>query len=228
MQLMTLQDVRSLLAETDHALVVEDFELIADLDKLAEIVVSGPRDNSESIYAFPVLAGGDAFFAPSIGKQIFWEEHIAGAIGEDWLTCAYLWLLSRPDIPTERGPEIFKAVKTWGRRCKLTAADVDKVTAAYANDEKGSGSRAAYGEIISLLVREYGQDVNHWLNAPEHEISMLLGDWTRRQEAKAAEYRRSKVGSKNPLPPLPSPKMTALKNYRELKNRIRDSWLQKR
>jgi len=224
MQLMTIQDVRALLAETGHALAVEDFEAITELDNAASVVVSGPADKSESIYAFPLLCGGDAFHAPTIGKQIYWQEHVAGNVDEDWLTCAYLWLLSRPCVPDERGGDVIKAVMAWGRRCKLAADDVTRIIAAYEADGEDGAQKARYGEIISLLVREYGKDVNHWLNAPEHEITMLLSDWTRRQESKAAEYRRSSVGRKNPLPPLPSPKFAALKRYRELKTALRESW----
>ena len=224
MQPMTTQDVRALLTETGHALAVEDFDAIQELDRAADAIVAGPPDKSESIYAFPILAGGEAFYAPTIGKQIYWQEHVAGAVADDWLTCAYLWLLSRPEVPQERGGDVLKAVKAWGRKCRLTDADVTRIVAAYEHGESQNG-KAQYGEIISLLVREYGQDVTHWLNAPEHEITMLLADWTRRQEARAAEYRRSSVGRKNPLPPLPSPKFAAMKRYREIKNALRESWL---
>jgi hypothetical protein len=228
MELMTQQDVQKLLTETSHVLTIQDIALVVELDKAASVVVSGPVDKSDSIYAFPLLCGGEAFRAPSVGKQIFWEEQIANELPEKWLTCAFLWLLTQPEVPEQRGGEIVKAVKKWGRKCKLSTDDIEKVIATYATDDKGSGEKANYGEIISLLVREYGQDCAHWLNAPEAEINMLLGDWTRRQEAKAASYRASKAGSKNPLPPMPSPKIKALKTYRELKDKLRASWLPKK
>lgn len=223
MELMTTQDVKALLEETGHALTVEDFDLIIELDRAASVVVSGPKDKSESIYAFPILAGGQAFHAPTIGKQIYWQEHVADNVDEDWLTCAFLWLLASTDVPTERGADVLAAVKRWGRKCKLTEREVSQIITAY-NHEEQSGDSASYGEIIALLVREYGKDCNHWLNAPEHEISMLLSDWTKRQEEKASAYRRSKVGSKNPLPPLPSPKIKAMQRYREIKNHLRELW----
>jgi hypothetical protein len=224
MQQMTIQDIQSLLTETGHALAVEDFDAIFDLDRAAAVVVSGPKDSSDSIYAFPLLYGGEVFFPPSIGKQIYWQEHIAAELTEDWLTCAYLWLLSRPCVPTERGADVAKSVKAWARKCRLTEDEIQRIIQAYNTDENESGTRAKYGEIISLLVREYGKDVEHWLNAPEHEVSMLLADWTRRQEEKAAAYRGTKAGSKNPLPPVPSPKIKALKHYRELKTKMKESW----
>ena len=223
MQLMTKQDVKTLLAETSHVLTVEDFDPIAELDRAAEVVVFGPKDKSESVYAFPLLYGGNAFYAPTIGKQMYWQEHVSSVVDDEWLTCAYLWLLSQSEVPQERGKDVLKAIKKWARKCKLTDDDVKRIIATYEQDEAEAGS-ASYGEIISLLVREYGQDCNHWLNAPEHEIAMLLADWTRRQEDKAAAYRRSKAGTKNPLPPLPSPKFKASKHYRELKQKLRDSW----
>ena len=228
MQQMTTLDVQTLLTETGHLLQVSDVASVVALDKAADVVVAGPVDKADSIYAFPLLCGGEAFRAPSIGKQIFWEEQIANVLPEEWLTCAFLWLLTLPEVPGERGSEIGKAVKKWARRCKLTTDDITKVVATYANDDAQGGENAKYGEIISLLVREYGKDCRHWLNAPESEINMLLADWTRRQEAKAAAYRTSKVGSKNPLPPVPSPKIKALKKYRELKEKLRASWVEKK
>lgn len=223
MQLMTIQDIRNLLSETGHALAVEDFELVFELDKAADVVVNGMKDKSESVFAYPLVCGGEAFYAPTIGKQMYWQEHIADQIDELWMTCAFLWLISRPEVPSERGGDILKAIKRWARKCKLTGDDIERIIKAYNNDN-GENGDASYGEIIALLVREYGKDCNHWLNAPEHEITMLLSDWTRRQEAKAAEYRRSKVGSKNPLPPLPSPKIKAMRHYREQLNKLRATW----
>ena len=228
MQQMTEIDLRKMLAETEHVLTLTDIALVAELDRAADVVVSGPVDKSDSIYAFPLLCGGEAFRAPSLGKQIFWEEQVADELPEKWLTCAFLWLLTCPEVPEQRGGEIVKAVKKWGRKCKLSTDDIAKVIGTYSNEENQGGEKAKYGEIVSLLVREYGQDCEHWLNAPEAEINMLLADWTRRQEAKAASYRASKAGSKNPLPPMPSPKIKALKTYRELKEKLRASWLTKK
>ena len=204
-------------------LTVQDIESVVKLDEAADIVVSGVADKSESIYAYPILCGGEAFVAPTIGKQMYWQEQVSKHVPEDMLTCAYLWLLTFAEVPDERGKDILKSVKRWARKCKLNDTDAEAIINAYNKDE-GQGGQANYGEIIALLVREYGQDCNHWLNAPEAEITMLIADWTRTQEAKAAAYRASKVGSKNPLPPMPSPKIKALKTYRELKNRLRESW----
>jgi len=224
MQLITIQDIKNLLAETGHALTVEDFEPVIELDNAAEIVVSGAKDSDDSVFSFPILCGGQAFYSPTIGKQLYWQENIQNVLSENWYTCAYLWLLSCKDVPSERGSDILKAVKKWARKSKLTDQDVDYIISLYSNEETKE-NRAKYGEIIALLVREYGNDCDHWLNAPDHEITMLLADWTRRQEQKAAAYRQSRAGSKNPLPPLPSPKIKAQKRYRELKNQLRDKWL---
>jgi len=224
MQQMTEIDLQTMLTETGHTLTVPDLALIVELDKAASVVVSGPVDKSDSIYAFPLLCSGEVFAAPSIGKQIYWEEQVSSIVPEKWLTCAFLWLLTCAEVPSQRGGDIIKAVKKWGRRSKLTTDDITKILATYATDDAEGGNGANYGEIISLLVREYGRDCTHWLNAPESEINMLLGDWTRTQESKAAAYRSSKAGSKNPLPPMPSPKIKALKTYRELKDKLRASW----
>ena len=224
---MTMQTVKSLLTETSHALEPEDIAAIIELDKAADVVVRVPDSKAESIYAYPLVYGGEVFYAPSIGKQLFWEEQVTRAVPEKWLPCAFLWLLTCQNVPDERGSEIANTVKKWGRKCKLTDAEVKRVQKAYSADEEqdvGCDNVEQYGEIVALLVREYGKDCAHWLNAPESEINMLLADWTRRQEAKAASYRRSKAGTKNPLPPLPSPKFKASKIYRQLTDKLRASW----
>jgi hypothetical protein len=218
--------VTELLSKTGHALTVEDFDSVTALDKAADAVVSGPADKADSIYAFPLIYGGEVFCAPSIGKQIFWEEQVAKSVPEKWLTCALLWLLTCEEVPDDRGPAIIKAAKRWGRKCDLTDDEIKRVFAVYnADNEEGDGSNNGnFGEIISLLVREFGKDCKHWMNAPEAEVNMLLADWTRRQEQKAAAYRKSSAGSKNPLPPLPSPKIKALKAFRELADALEASW----
>jgi len=113
MQQMTIQDVQALLTETGHVLTVQDIASVVELNKAADVVVNGPADKSDSIYAFPILCGGEAFVAPTIGKQIYWEEQVAKNVPEDLLTCAYLWLLTFADVPEERGKDILKAVKRW-------------------------------------------------------------------------------------------------------------------
>jgi len=202
---------------------VPDIALVVELNKAADVVVNGPADKADSIYAFPILCGGEVFVAPTIGKQIYWQEQVSKNVPEDLLTCGYLWLLTFADVPDERGKDILKAVKRWARKCKLDDDDAESIVKVY-NKDKDECGEANYGEIISLLVREYGQDCNHWLNAPESEITMLIADWTRTQEARAAAYRTSKAGNKNPVPPVPSPKIKALKTYRELKDQLRDLW----
>jgi len=227
MQLMTRQKLKELIAEFNRVLTLDDIELITQLDKAADLVVKGVQVAESSLFAYPLLVAGEAFKAPTIGKEIYWKEQVVKAIDDELLSAAYFWVLTLDDVPELRGKDIAKTVKRWAKKCKLTASDVDYIQAYYAPDEEQAQKNAdahGYGEIIALLVREYGKDCNHWLNAPESEIKMLLADWTARQEAKAAAYRKSSGGSRNQVAPAPSPKIQALHRFNLIVAEIKASW----
>ncbi|MCP4493403.1 MAG: hypothetical protein GY820_39765 [Gammaproteobacteria bacterium] len=214
--------------ETRHRLNLNDVEKIQALDALADVVVNGSGKADESIYAYPIFADGQAFHSPTIGKDIYWRECIVDAIPEDWSTVAFLWLISSEHIPAERGPKILKAVKRWGRKSKLTTQDVSFIMDHYRQDREAGGKKSSYGDVIALLVRVYGGTCDHYLEAPEHEIRMLLSDWTRKQEAEAAAMRRSR-GKGTPLT-APSPTLLYRAQYKFdlMKAEIRESWARKK
>ena len=227
MQQMTRQKIAELIAKFNRVLTLDDVELITELDKAAELVVNGVQVAESSLFAYPLLVAGEAFCAPTIGKEIYWKEQIVNAVDEDMLTAAYFWVLTLDDVPDLRGKDIAKAVRKWAKKCKLTSADVDYVQAYYMPDEaqaKKNAESSSYGEIIALLVREYGQDCEHWLNAPESEIKMLLADWTARQEAKAAQIRKAVKGTRNQVAPAPSPKITAITRFNRVVADIEAKW----
>ena len=215
----------SLMESTGHSLTIDDFDLIAKLDAVADEVVHGIQVGDSSIYSFPVIVGGYAFFAPTIGKEIFWRECVKDAVCDELKMAAYLWLLQLGEIPKERGEKIEKAVKKWARQCSLNSKDVANVLDKYSVGEAAGPKGANYGDVIALLVREYGHDCEHWLNAPEHEIKMMLGDWNNTQEAKASAMRSSKSKGGAPIPPAPSPKIKAVSRFNVIKREIEESWL---
>ena len=227
MQLMTRQKIALLIAEFNRVLTLDDIELITQLDKVADRVVKGVQVSASSLFAYPLLVAGEAFRAPTIGKEIYWKEQIVKAVDDDYLSAAYFWILTFEDVPELRGKEIQKAVKKWARKCNLTSENIEYVQRYYAPDEaqaKQNDEAHEYGEIIALLVREYGKDCDHWLNAPESEIKMLLADWTARQEEKAAAYRKSRGGSRNQVAPAPSPKIQALHKFNLIVAEIKAEW----
>lgn len=224
---MTKQKLSTILAETGHALTLDDVDIIQELDRAADVVVKGAQVPDVSLFAYPLYVAGEAFYAPTIGKEIFWREQVVDVIGDDMLAAAFLWILTLEDVPDCRGRDITKAVKKWAKHCKITAADSDYIQKRYVSEEESettNKNRANYGEVLALLVREYGQDCMHWLNAPESEVKLLLADWTARQESKAAAYRKSSAGSKNQVAPAPSPKIVALTAFNKIVIRIAEDW----
>jgi len=216
-----------LIAKTKHQIELDDLEDIIKLDRAADLVVNGVQVSEDSLFAYPLIVAGETFRAPTIGKEIYWKEQVIKAVDDELLSAAYFWILTFEDVPELRGKDIRKAVKKWARKCKLTTEDVEYIQRYYAPDEaqaEQAEHNRGYGQIVALLVREYGKDCTHWMNAPESEIKMLLADWTARQEAQAAAVRKSKGGSRNQVAPAPSPKIQAQLKFGKLWRALEAKW----
>ena len=224
---MTRQKIAELIAKSNRVLTLDDFDLIAELDKAADVVVNGVQADDSSLFAYPLLVAGETFKAPTIGKEIYWREQVVKFVDDDLLSAAQFWILTFSDVPELRGNQIQKAVSKWARKCKMTTADVDKVQNYYMPDEAQTAKNKednSYGDLIGLLVREYGENCNHWLNAPRAEIEILLADFIKRQEVAAAVERRSRKGAVNQVAPSASPKFVAMNKFNLIVLKIESEW----
>jgi hypothetical protein len=219
MQQMTKNEVKRLIEKCARKLTLDDVDLIMKLDAAAEKVVN-PVPSKLRLFDFPVVVAGYRFHTPTLGKDIYWREVVSGAVDDELSGAAFFWLLTFEDTPTFASDDVLREVCRWAKHCSLTEADIKYLEKLYVSDN--GGSSGDYGDIIALLVREYGQTVEHWLNAPESEITMLVNDFTKRQEAAAAEMRKTKNG--RAVAPSPSPKIRALAEFSRIKAEIERIW----
>ena len=235
MQWMTKQDLASLLTETSHALAVEDLDDVLALDALADVVVNGVQSDDDDLLAMPFIVGGIAFWPMSLAKIIYWRDVLSSAFdGDEVLTsAAMLWICSQRNFSPSDQPEtadpraMRKTITKWAKHCPLSESQIMRVMGEYCDgDETKSGATNAnkYGQLIALLIREFGQSWQYWISAPLDEIRACLAEWTARVEAEAASIRRSAAKGGKPIPPTPSPKIKALQAYRIAKNELRDKW----
>lgn len=223
MQIEAHKALTGILEQTGHSLALDDFDLISELDAAAQAVSKGSASDPVCLFAYPYYAANCRFNAPTIGKELYWRECVAPAVSDEWQGIAFLWLLSADGIPTERGDDIAAAVKKYGRACPLTGPDAERVLAHFSVHEDEGGT-ARFGEVLALLVREYGKDIDHWLRAPEQEVQMLVADWTARQEAQAAAVRKAQSGRGAPTPPPPTAQIKSLAKFALIRERIREQW----
>lgn len=227
MQVMTLQKIKELKAEFSRVLTLEDFELIARLDKAADLVVNGVQVADSSLFAYPLYVAKERFTAPTIGKEMYWREQVIKHVEDDLIPAAQFWILTFDEVPELRGKDIQKAVLKWARKCNLNSEDAEKVRNYYMPDEPQEAKNKEdnkYGALIGLLIREYGENCKHWLNADNSEIEILLADWTAQQEAKAREFRKAKGGSRNQVAPAASPKFVMLHKFNLIVAEIKREW----
>ena len=227
MQIMTRQKIAELQKTHNRVLTLDDFDLIAKLDEAADVVVNGVQVADSDTFAYPLLVAGEVFRAPTIGKEMYWKEQVVKYVDDDLIPAAQLWILTFERVPELRGEEIQKAVKKWARKSKLTRKNVDYIHSYYMPDEAQAEQKKednSYGELIGLLIREYGKDRDYWMNAEESEIKLVLADLTAQQEARAAEFRKAKGGSRNQVAPAPSPKFVATHNFNKIVAEIKKEW----
>jgi len=215
------------LEKTGHKLTLSDFDSIAHIDSLAEEVVNGAPTNVD-LLSLPFFIDGVAFYPSTMAKELYWREQLYPNLADKHKTAAFLWLMSKPDIPKEPlTKKIMRKIRRYESSCRLTEYQIKRIIDTYSNgsERKEVDAEAIeYGPVVALLVREYGESVTYWLNCPVDLIKTLIADWTARQEAQAAAMRRSSASKGAPIPPAPSPKIKSLQRFRKAITALREAW----
>ena len=221
-----------LLTETGHVLGVEDFDDIAELDRIAA-EVADPQNGIDS----PMLNHAVYFrrvpvYPLTLAHLTYLDEapqHITGE-GDDGRVLCMLWVATLPEITDDHynWHASSKAFRKWSCRCPWTPADVEAVLqlrySKLLSNQDGEASENKDGALIGLLSREYGDTPEYWMRkAPLGVIDACVADWNAQQEAQAAAYR--KANPKGGAAPPPSPKFVSMRKLRECAERIREKWL---
>lgn len=232
MQHETKQKLNELLAETGHALAVSDLDDVIELDRLACLIADPQTGIDAPLTNHAVYVRSVPVYPLTLAHLSFLDstEEILG-VPADERTLAMLWVVTQEEITNDHWDPDFsrKAFKKWARRSRWTEADINQVLelrfAKLTNRSPGESDDSNEGALIGLLTKEYGESPFYWMHkAPLGIIEACVADWTIRQEAQAAAYRKANKGA-GPAPP-PSPKFVASRRFREYADTIREKWLQ--
>ena len=232
MRIETKHAVNRLLAETGHALAVEDCDDIAALDKLA----SDLAGDTEELDARPVWVGGvhvqplTLYRAAWLGWAREWagddEALSAGALGLVLTVGSHAALAEIHDTETLR-----RAVVRWMRATPWTPAQFRQAVqlrmhlAAAADDGTAPDPKGeSIGGLVAFLSAEYGASPDYWMYEADADIIRgLLREWTHKQEAQAEAMRRASKGRATAAP-VATPKFRAARLFREKIEEIKAKW----
>lgn len=233
MQHETRQKLTVMMAKTGHVLDVEDFDDIAELDRLAKQITDPGSGINSPLTEHAVYVRGVPVYPLTLAHLTYLDE------APDLLTLTesdrialMLWAVTQAEITDAHyDPEpTRKELRKWARSCRWTEKDIAGVMdMRYRRMVEADGDTPKEGTdsaLIGLLCREYGDTPDYWIHrAPVGVIEACVADWSRQQEAQAAAYRRSAGGKGKAVAPPPSPKFVAMRKFRECAERLEAKWL---
>jgi len=238
---LTQRAVAALVAETGHALTLDDFDHIAHLNRLADKITE-PADKSEQeILALPVPCGNSVFSPPSLAKLYWYATYAVPWFqkDEDLLEMAFGFILAsdntRACLASLSTPEIAgDAVRTWwaAQECTMDEYVVarNRVWRERDDDEDDEGD-SVFGPTCALLAREYGENPAWWFyEADINLIRSMLAEYVASVEAEIKAQRKATKGGgrmAKPVAPPMTPSMQAQRRFRLFLVKLKESWLTK-
>jgi hypothetical protein len=233
MQELTKKTVAKLLKDTSHVLRVEDFELIEQLDKLAEKVVKHTPEDKR-ILNQPYEYFGIKFYPLTIAKSMWYAEKC-----EEWdvdgtfQNCFLFWILTLPltsdvlDEYSERN-KADKAIKSLSRKLHCTIDDMTEIFLKCTGSNgvnQSSGGDANYGALVSIMLREYGGTPDLWLyETPIEKIGCLVEQYISKVNSECDASRSALAHKGKAVAPAQTAKLVALKSFRIKANEIKELW----
>ena len=231
MQHETKQKLNEMLMRTAHALVVEDFDDIAELDRLAKKITDPGSGINSPLTEHAVYVRGIPVYPLTLAHLTYMDEapELLALTDAD-RTVLMLWVLTFAEITDAMydATTARPAMRSWARHCRWTEKDIAGVMELRYRrmvDADGEASKdGTDSALIGLLCREYGDTPDYWIHrAPVGVIEACVADWSRQQEVQAAAYRRASKGAS--AAPPPSPKFVAMRKFRESAERLEAKWL---
>lgn len=245
------EKLQTLLAETGHVLVLDDYEQLSQLNLLALSVVR-PTDQEElDILNLPIACGKYLMRQPTLAKME-WLRRCAYEWWEpDLISIATGYVCTLPDsenaIAALHSRDIAEAavLKFW-KSLHIKEEDfyaaLERVLPYSGGGDEYEESEGLDGEDIcgptcSLLSREYGGRPDYWLfEAPIGLSRAMTSDYVERMQREEEASRKArgsakgshKGGTRRPEAPLPTPKMYAQKRLRRYCDALRGRWQTKR
>jgi hypothetical protein len=226
--------LRKILARTGHVLIVEDFDDIAELDRLAEEMVDPHSGIDSPLHAHAVFFHGEPAYPLTLSHRTYIDA-LPGLIGEDHGEClGVLWACTLPQITdglydpsTAR-----KAFTKWTRHSRWTDQDIEAVFSLrfgrlikQAQARGPNPNPCTDSELICFLVREYKGTPDYWMyRAPLAVIDACIADWNALQKKQAEDFRKANGGKGPSVAPQADYKFVAMRRLRECAERIEAKW----
>ena len=194
---LTKRTVQKLLTETDHVLVVEDFDCLERLDKLACKVTDPTESENAQILAAPYYVGGIAIKPITIGTAKYIDTVLRDmcAEDEDLFAIALGWAMTKPSTELWNlwcdQVAAIKEINSFWNGCQWRTDEMEGLLLwAFNTDADGNGV-TDYGAVVGLLCREYNATPDYWLHeASAAMVSTMLNDWSKRQEEEKDQARK--------------------------------------
>jgi len=236
MQEITKRAVEKLLNEGHLVGVVEAFDDIQELDKIAERVVNQTQSERRLLNQ-PFELCGIAFYPLTVAKSLWYAEKVRDWEIEGLFQDALLfWLLTLPlndaalDTYSTR-KEADRAILKLSRRLHCTQPEMNDVfrkcvgitaqTSATSTDGNGEQKPVDYGATIAVLLREYGGTPNQWLYETPIEV---MGSLIDKYAAKIADEQSANAKASGKTAGHSPAKLAALRDFRIKLNEIKKKW----
>jgi len=222
--------LKELIAATGHVLDVEDFDDIAELDRLAQDVADPQSGIDSPLLNHAVFFRSVPVYPLTLAHLTFLDAagEVLGVDDDERILCM-LWISTIDEITDAHyDPDASrKAFRRWLRKSRWTTRDIESVIALryekIMSNANGTKKENRDGALIGLLSREYGESPEYWMSkAPLGVIEACVADWNAGQEAQAQAYRRANKGAA--VAPPPSPKFIAMRLFRECAERMAAKW----
>ncbi len=230
MQHETKQKLNAMILATGHVLSLDDFDDIADLDRLQDQVCDPASGIDSPLTAHVVYCRGTPVYPLTLSHLQYIEELPAIVdVDPDTSGMLALWVSTLEYITDGHYDPTWaaKAFKLWARRSRWTESDMQSVFALrFPKMREGDDGKDDSGALVSLLSREYDGTPAYWMReAPIELIQTVWADWQRCQNAQAAQYQKNTKGKA--VAPAPTPKFVAVRKFRDCAERIEAKWRSK-
>lgn len=230
MNLMAIQKIKELLSQTGHELSLEDFDVVAELDRRGD-AVTNPSGDETDVFSIPVRLGKYLLCSPTISKMT-WYNECALKWWEDSDVADYaLGYMLQPHI---KGSWLYRQTKkftehqvmVYARGLNVSPQAYEEAIQAVIGVGDGDGNNQdLYGPLIAFLTKEYHATPKYW--ADEADVDLIGALMKDHMDGVATQNAQASKQSKVAIAPVKTPRLVALNKFREQANLIEELWLKR-
>lgn len=233
------QMLETVLEETGHSLCLDDFGELFNAHELAKLQTESHVRDGGGLLSLPVVAGDVTLYPITIGVGQWYDDYPSDWYGEDddfMRQCALAFALTfgadrHEELLSISAQTTFESkMHKWRRRLKISANDLMDAVQLCIPDPECQATRASgeFGEVVGLLVREYGNSPEYWMwDADIGLCSAMIDDFVERQfQAADAQMQMTRNTGKKVIHSTSASqrKIAAIKQMRDLRNRLLKDW----